>query len=106
MSQENTVGERLKIFFKEKGLTQVQIAERVGTTQQVVQKLLKGRPFGKRTAAIWSKEFGLNPAWLITNQGEMMLEDMNAKINTTKNVVDIGANAFAEQVLNISGKRS
>ena len=57
MSQENTVGERLKIFFKEKGLTQVQIAERVGTTQQVVQKLLKGRPFGKRTAAIWSKEF-------------------------------------------------
>ena len=99
MSQESKVGERLKIFFKEKGLTQVQIAERVGTTQQVVQKLLNGRPFGKRTAATWSKEFGLNPAWLITNQGEMMLEDMNAKINTTKNVVEIGANVFAEQTL-------
>lgn len=99
MTQENTVGERLKLFFKEKGLTQVQIAERVGTTQQVVQKLLNGRPFSKRTAATWSKEFGLNPAWLITNQGEMMLEDMNAQINTTKNVVEIGANAFAEQVL-------
>lgn len=101
MTQENTVGKRLKLFFKEKGLTQVQIAERVGTTQQVVQKLLNGRPFGKHTAAAWSKEFGLNPAWLITNQGEMMLEDMNAQINTTKNVVEIGANAFAEQVLKL-----
>lgn len=98
MTQENTVGERLKLFFKEKGLTQVQIAKRVGTTQQVVQKLLNGRPFGKHTAATWSKEFGLNPAWLITNQGEMMLEDMDVQI-TTKNVVEIGANAFAEQVL-------
>lgn len=28
MSQESKVGERLKIFFKEKGLTQVQIAEK------------------------------------------------------------------------------
>lgn len=99
MSQENTMGERLKNFFKEKGLTQVQIAERVGTTQQVVQKLLNGRPFGKRTADKWSKEFGLNPAWLITNQGEMTLEDINAQINTTKNVVGMGANAFAEQIL-------
>ena len=99
MSQENTVGERLKIFFKEKGLTQVQVAERVGTTQQVVQKLLNGRAFGKRTAATWSKEFGLNSAWLITGQGSMTLEEKNAQINTTKNVVETGANTFAEQIL-------
>lgn len=99
MSQENTVGERLKIFFKEKGLTQVQIAERVETTQQVVQKLLNGRAFGKRTAAKWSKEFGLNSAWLITGQGTMMLEEKNTQINTTKNVVEMGANTFAEQIL-------
>lgn len=41
MSQESKVGERLKIFFKEKGLTQVQIAERVGTTQQDSAKATK-----------------------------------------------------------------
>lgn len=99
MSQEIAVGERLKFFFKEKGLTQVQIAERVGTTQQVVQRLLNNKPFGKRTAEKWSKEFGLNPAWLITGQGSMMLEEVNAEINTTKNVVELGANVFAEQIL-------
>lgn len=104
MTQENKVGERLKIFFKEKGFTQVQVAERVGSTQQVVQKLLAGRPFGKRTAATWSKEFGLNPAWLITGQGEMILEDKNAQIDTTKKVVEIGANVFAEQILKMIGE--
>ena len=65
----------LKKFFAEKGLSQTKIAEMVGTSQQTISGLLSNRNFGKRTAQKWSDAFGLNPAWLITGEGAMLLAD-------------------------------
>lgn len=62
----------LKEFFKEQGLTQRAIAQRLGVTQQYVTSILNGaNPIGKKTAARLSQEFGLSEAWLLTGEGCM-----------------------------------
>lgn len=62
--------EDLKDFFKAQGLTQQNIAERFGVSQQYVAALLNGStPFGKKVAHKWAEEFGLSEAWLLTGIG-------------------------------------
>lgn len=62
--------EDLKEFFKAQGLTQQNIAERFGVSQQYVASLLNGTtPFGKKVAHKWAEEFGLSEAWLLTGIG-------------------------------------
>lgn len=106
----------LKKFFADKNLSQTKIAEIVGTSQQTISGLLSNRNFGKRTAQKWSEAFGLNPAWLITGEGEMMLADKERRVNatefepvaqlphtpiTSKTIVELGANAVATQILEL-----
>lgn len=79
MIQNEKVSEMLKKFFSDLGLSQRAIAEKLGCSQQVVQALLNGRPFGKKTAEKWSLLFGLNPAWLITGEGVMLLSEKEAQ---------------------------
>lgn len=68
----------LKEFFKAQGLTQQNIAERFGVSQQYVASLLNGTaPFGKKVAHKWAEEFGLPEGWLLTGNGYI----------TTKNIV-------------------
>lgn len=62
--------EDLKEFFKAQGLTQQNIAERFGVSQQYVASLLNGTTtFGKKVAHKWAEEFGLSEAWLLTGIG-------------------------------------
>lgn len=109
MYELNTMRNALKKFFADKGLSQTKIAEMVGTSQQTVSGLLSNRNFGKRTAQRWCEVFGLNPAWLITGEGEMLLADKERKAATpaeqqpitSKMIVDLGANAVATQILEL-----
>lgn len=104
----------LKKFFAEKGLSQTKIAEMVGTSQQTISGLLSNRNFGKRTAQKWSEAFGLNPAWLITGEGAMLLADKERTTQqqpteqdepaqqheiTSKKIVELSVNAVATQIL-------
>ncbi|MCM1022402.1 MAG: helix-turn-helix domain-containing protein [Muribaculaceae bacterium] len=103
----------LKKFFADKGLSQTKIAEMVGTSQQTISGLLSNRNFGKRTAQKWSETFGLNPAWLITGEGEMLLADKQRKAteqpsepaqqqgSTSKMIVELGVSAVATQILEL-----
>ncbi|MBP3776721.1 MAG: helix-turn-helix transcriptional regulator [Prevotella sp.] len=64
--------ERLRKFFEEKGITQEQLAAKLGVDKAHVNKLLMGKKeFGKRTARTWSDLFGLSYSWLLTGEGEM-----------------------------------
>lgn len=99
MSQVDNIAKKLKEFFKQKGLTQVQAAEMLGTTQQVVGKLLNGKPFGKRTAAHWHEVFGLNPSWLITGYGAMLEADNSQFESTTEKIVQDSASIVANEIL-------
>lgn len=102
---DDTARKKLKDFFKEKKITQVQIAELTDSTQQTVQKLLNHRSFGKKTAAKWAECFGLNPAWLMTGIGSMMLKDEQDEMNTAKKVVNEGADAFYKTLMDMISRR-
>lgn len=61
-------------FFKDQGLTQEDIAARLGVSQAHVNQLLNGKtPFGKKTASKWASTFGVSAAWLLTGEGEMLM---------------------------------
>lgn len=69
----DNIGDKLKDFFKEKGITQVQIAEMTGVDQPYVAALLNDKKkFGKKAAQKWGDIFGISPSWLLTGEGEMM----------------------------------
>lgn len=100
MSQLENVPKKLKEFFAANNITQVEAAKRLNTTQQVVSRLLNGKPFGKRTASLWQEVYGLNPAWLLTGTGEMFVNG-GAEECTAKKVVGLASEAVASEVLRL-----
>lgn len=69
--------EALKEFFREQGLTQQKIAEKLGVSVSYVGMLLSGsKAFGKATAQTWAETFGLSAAWLLTGGEGAMLGGM------------------------------
>ena len=82
MEQNERLNE-LRRYLTNMGLTQEEIAKRFGVTKQAINSLLNGRkPFGKQNAIKWANEFGLNAAWLLTGEGEMIKR-------STKGVVEV-----------------
>lgn len=77
----------LKAYLKEKKITQKEIAEKLGTSQPYVAQLLKQAIFSRQMAEKWQDLFGINAAWLLTGEGEMLAET-SAKI---QNFFDIDA---------------
>lgn len=63
---------KLRNYLKDRGLTQVKIAELFNVDKGYINQLLTGRKaFGKRTAEEWSDQFGLSKSWLLTGDGDM-----------------------------------
>lgn len=66
------IGEKLSAFFKEKGITQEEIAAQLGVSQSYVNALLNDKKaFGKRQAQKWNELFGLSVNWLLTGEGSI-----------------------------------
>lgn len=74
-------------FFRSQGITQDEIAAQLGVTQQYVSGLLSGKKsFGKKQAQKFSELWGISPSWLLTGEGDMM-------VNAPKNHQVIGNNS-------------
>lgn len=66
------IGEKLKEYFDSKGITQKEIADRLGVSKAYVNALFNGRnSFGKGQAEKWVNLYGLSKSWLLTGEGEM-----------------------------------
>jgi transcriptional regulator with XRE-family HTH domain len=66
------IGEKLKNYFKEWGITQNEMNAALGIRQSYISDLISGKkPFGKKAAAKFSEVYGLNEAFLLTGEGEM-----------------------------------
>jgi len=76
--QHNAISEKLKVYFKEMGITQDVMADRLKVSQSAVWSQLNGKAFGKKQAEKWGNEFGLNPIWLYAGEGEMLKADKNS----------------------------
>lgn len=70
------IGNRLKEYFDNKGITQSEIAEKLGVSKAYVNALFTGkRAFGKKQAEAWVNLFGLSASWLLTGEGEMLAHE-------------------------------
>ena len=67
------IGNKLKEYFDNKGITQSEIAEKLGVSKDYVNALFTGkRAFGKKQAEAWVNLFGLSASWLLTGEGDML----------------------------------
>lgn len=62
----------MSAFFKEKGITQEEIAAQLGVSQSYVNALLNDKKaFGKKQAQKWNELFGLSVNWLLAGEGNI-----------------------------------
>lgn len=75
------IGDKLREFFKNKGLTQKEIADRLGVAPSYITKIFNGeRGFGEKQAEKWETLFGLSRVFLMTGEGNMEVgSDAEAK---------------------------
>lgn len=71
MLNSSEIGKVIKEYFAEIGLSQQEVATRLGVQQAAVSNQLNGRPFGKNSAAKWNRQFGFRVNWLLTGEGSM-----------------------------------
>ena len=71
MPQAKVIGNKIKEYFSENGMSQNDVAKILNVQQAAVSNQLNGRRFGKNSAAKWSKAFGFRVNWLITGEGPM-----------------------------------
>jgi len=63
--QESTLGQRLRKRRKELGWTQTQLADKVGTSQAVIQKIENGKSLRPRILEEIAAALEVKPAWLM-----------------------------------------
>lgn len=69
---EIQIGEAIRSYLESKGLTQNDVAEKLGITQGAVSAYYRGKPFGKNAARKWAEVFGFRENWLRTGEGPML----------------------------------
>lgn len=71
MLNPTEIGKKIKEYFTESGISQIEAAKILKVRQAAVSNQLNGRPFGKNSAAKWNEAFGFRINWLLTGEGPM-----------------------------------
>lgn len=79
MSPAKAIGNKIKEYFSENGMSQTDVAKVLDVQQAAVSNQLNGRPFGKNAAVKWNKAFGFRINWLLTGEGPMFDADSQEK---------------------------
>lgn len=66
----STYAERLKRALKDKHMTQKELAERIGVTQQTIGHLCSGRSTGSKHTPTIAAALGIDPVWLETGNDQ------------------------------------
>lgn len=94
MDEEKNINKKLAKFFISIGLSQKDVANRMGTSSAYINALLNGRKaIGKKQAAKMENLFGLSSSWLLTGQGEMLIASADGGVNIFGNGNALGAAA-------------
>ena len=74
------ISNELANFFKNKGLSQTDVANMLGTSPQYVCAIFSGRKsIGKKQAVRLEELFGLSASWLLTGKGNMLSAPIHAE---------------------------
>lgn len=66
------IGEELKSYFRERGITQEELAETLGVSQPYINALFNNsKKFGKKQAQKWNELFGISVNFLLTGEGSI-----------------------------------
>lgn len=66
------IGEVLKAYFKEQGISQEDLSRKLNVSQSYISSLFSGKTkFGKKQAQKWSEIFGFSVDFLLTGNGEL-----------------------------------
>ncbi|MGL5968995.1 MAG: XRE family transcriptional regulator [Kluyvera sp.] len=82
-----TFAERLNAAMSAAGVSQGQLAERVGVSQPAIQKMTSGKTSGSRKMVEIAHALGVRPEWLSAGSGEM-LNDGNQAAPTYSVAID------------------
>ena len=75
------IHEQLRAYFKEIGMSQVEVAEKLGVTKSAVNKYFLGQnKFGKAQAERWHDLFGISKSFLLTGEGSIIDEEPNRQM--------------------------
>ena len=74
------IGEAIRSYLESKGLTQQDVADKLGISQGAVSAYYRGKPLGKNAAAKWSKVFGFRINWLLTGEGDMLIGQQKPEV--------------------------
>lgn len=74
------ISNELANFFKNKGLSQTDVANMMGTSPQYICAIFSGRKsIGKKQAVKFEELFGLSASWLLTGKGDMLSTPIHAE---------------------------
>ena len=74
------ISNELANFFKNKGLSQTDVANMMGTSPQYICAIFSGRKsIGKKQAVKFEELFGLSASWLLTGKGNMLSTPIHAE---------------------------
>lgn len=74
------ISNELANFFKDKGLSQTDVAKMLGTSPQYISAIFSGRKnVGKKQAVKFEELFGLSASWLLTGKGNMLSTPVHAE---------------------------
>lgn len=92
------IGPTLTKFFRDKGVTQEEIATQLNVSQSYVSALLGGKKaFGKKNARRFSELYGISPSWLLTGEGDMLTDgNGNTQAIGTNHGIAVNGGNFQE----------
>ena len=74
------ISNELANFFKNKGLSQTDVANMLGPSPQYISAIFSGRKnVGKKQAGKFEELFGLSASWLLTGKGDMLSTPVHAE---------------------------
>lgn len=105
------IGKKIKEYFSESGISQMEVAKILDVQPAAVSNQLNGRPFGKNSASKWSNAFGFRNSWLLTGEGPMFdtlnmphtdgMMDDHPELNHADDIPVVPARLFRAPEINI-----
>ena len=103
------ISNELANFFKNKGLSQTDVANMLGTSPQYISAIFSGRKnVGKKQAVKFEELFGLSASWLLTGKGDMLCTPIHAEegsVQVMGNASNVNAGKTIDSLVELLKKK-